>query len=189
MWWTGVERCLEETTTRRKRHSNRSKGPFFSSSKHYWDQWEFCGTHRKIDCNDIGTQIVQKQPAPSSPQNEGTSGSLTVDCNNDVDVVGDTHQIPHIQKQQPPSPRGTCLAVDCNEIITAQGYLCKFHRVAKVVVLKNDESKQELRWCHYCKKVQRLDEFSEASKTLCHAKYVLRCERSKKKREKLRIRR
>ena len=36
-------------------------------------------------------------------------------------------------------------------------------------------------------KVQRLDEFSEASKTLCHAKYVLRCERSKKKREKLRM--
>ena len=68
-----------------------------------------------------------------------------------------------------------------------QGYLCKFHRVAKVVVLKSDESKQELRWCHYCKKVQRLDEFSEASKTLCHAKYVLRCERSKKKREKLRM--
>ena len=116
-----------------------------------------------------------------------------MECNNDVDVVvGDTHHIPHVQKQQhqqhqPPSPRGTCLAVDCNEIITAQGYLCKFHRVAKVVVLKNDESKQELRWCHYCKKVQRLDEFSEASKTLCHAKYVLRCERSKKKREKLRM--
>ena len=149
------------------------------------------------DCNDVGAQIVREQQhpeAPSSPQNEGgTSGSLTVECNNDVDVVvGDTHHIPHVQKQQhqqhqPPSPRGTCLAVDCNEIITAQGYLCKFHRVAKVVVLKNDESKQELRWCHYCKKVQRLDEFSEASKTLCHAKYVLRCERSKKKREKLRM--
>lgn len=151
------------------------------------------------DCNDkVGAQIIvreQQHPeAPSSPQNEGgTSGSLTVECNNDVDVVvGDTHHIPHVQKQQhqqhqPPSPRGTCLAVDCNEIITAQGYLCKFHRVAKVVVLKNDESKQELRWCHYCKKVQRLDEFSEASKTLCHAKYVLRCERSKKKREKLRM--
>ena len=149
------------------------------------------------DCNDVGAQIVREQQhpeAPSSPQNEGgSSGSLTVECNNDVDVVvGDTHHIPHVQKQQhqqhqPPSPRGTCLAVDCNEIITAQGYLCKFHRVAKVVVLKNDESKQELRWCHYCKKVQRLDEFSEASKTLCHAKYVLRCERSKKKREKLRM--
>lgn len=150
------------------------------------------------DCNEfVGSQIVREQQhpeAPSSPQNEGgTSGSLTVECNNDVDVVvGDTHHIPHVQKQQhqqhqPPSPRGTCLAVDCNEIITAQGYLCKFHRVAKVVVLKNDESKQELRWCHYCKKVQRLDEFSEASKTLCHAKYVLRCERSKKKREKLRM--
>lgn len=151
------------------------------------------------DCNDkVGAQIIvreQQHPeAPSSPQNEGgTSGSLTVECNNDVDVVvGDTHHIAHVQKQQhqqhqPPSPRGTCLAVDCNEIITAQGYLCKFHRVAKVVVLKNDESKQELRWCHYCKKVQRLDEFSEASKTLCHAKYVLRCERSKKKREKLRM--
>ena len=150
------------------------------------------------DCNEfVGAQIVREQQhpeAPSSPQNEGgTSGSLTVECNNDVDVVvGDTHHIPHVQKQQhqqhqPPSPRGTCLAVDCNEIITAQGYLCKFHRVAKVVVLKNDESKQELRWCHYCKKVQRLDEFSEASKTLCHAKYVLRCERSKKKREKLRM--
>ena len=126
-----------------------------------------------------GTQIVQKQPAPS-PQN-GTNGSLTaeLDCND----IGTQIQI----QKQPPSPRGTCLAVDCNEIITAQGYLCKFHRVAKVVVLKNDESKQELRWCHYCKKVQRLDEFSEASKTLCHAKYVLRCERSKKKREKLRM--
>ena len=136
-----------------------------------------------------GTQIVQKHPeVPSSPpRNIGTNGSLAaeLDCNDD-DVVGGT-QIPHIQKQQPPSPRGTCLAVDCNEIITAQGYLCKFHRVAKVVVLKSDESKQELRWCHYCKKVQRLDEFSEASKTLCHAKYVLRCERSKKKREKLRM--
>ena len=81
--------------------------------------------------------------------------------------------------------RGKCSALNCNEVCTAQGYLCKFHRVAKAVILERDETKEEVRWCHYCKKVQKLSEFTEASKTLCHAKYVLRCERSKRNREKI----
>jgi len=81
--------------------------------------------------------------------------------------------------------RGKCLALNCDEVCTAQGYLCKFHRVAKAVILERDETKEEVRWCHYCKKVQKLSEFTEASKTLCHAKYVLRCERSKRNREKI----
>ena len=81
--------------------------------------------------------------------------------------------------------RGKCLALNCNEVCTAQGYLCKFHRVAKAVILERDETKEEVRWCHYCKKVQKLSEFTEASKTLCHAKYVLRCERSKRNRENI----
>ena len=78
--------------------------------------------------------------------------------------------------------RGRCLAVNCGEVCTAQGYLCKFHRVAKSVILERDKNKEEMRWCHYCKKVQKLSEFTEESKTLCHAKYVLRCKRSKKNR-------
>ncbi len=81
--------------------------------------------------------------------------------------------------------RGKCSALNCDEVCTAQGYLCKFHRVAKAVILERDETKEEVRWCHYCKKVQKLSEFTEASKTLCHAKYVLRCERSKRNREKI----
>ena len=85
--------------------------------------------------------------------------------------------------------RGRCLAVNCGEVCTAQGYLCKFHRVAKSVILERDKNKEEVRWCHYCKKVQKLSEFTEESKTLCHAKYVLRCKRSKKNREMSQIKR
>ena len=85
--------------------------------------------------------------------------------------------------------RGRCLAVNCGEVCTAQGYLCKFHRVAKSVILERDKNKEEVRWCHYCKKVQKLNEFTEESKTLCHAKYVLRCKRSKKNREMSQIKR
>ena len=85
--------------------------------------------------------------------------------------------------------RGRCLAVNCGEMCTAQGYLCKFHRVAKSVILERDKNKEEVRWCHYCKKVQKLSEFTEESKTLCHAKYVLRCKRSKKNREMSQIKR
>jgi hypothetical protein len=78
--------------------------------------------------------------------------------------------------------RARCAAVACDEVCTAQGCLCKFHRVAKAVVLKSDPGMEEMRWCHYCKKVQKLSDFTEESGTLCHAKYVLRCQRSKKNR-------
>jgi hypothetical protein len=77
-----------------------------------------------------------------------------------------------------------CQAVDCEEVCTAQGYLCKFHRVAKTVALKSDRPgmmNEDVRWCHYCKKVQKVSDFTKESGTLCNAKYLLRCQRSKKK--------
>jgi hypothetical protein len=80
---------------------------------------------------------------------------------------------------------GKCQAVDCEGVCTAQGYLCKFHRVAKKIALKSDWSgtvKEDARWCHYCKKVQKVSDFTEESGTLCHAKYLLRRQRSEEKR-------
>ena len=79
--------------------------------------------------------------------------------------------------------RARCAAVACDEVCTAQGCLCKFHRVAKTVVLKSvrpDMMNEDMRWCHYCKKVQKVSDFTEESRTLCHAKYLLRRQRSKK---------